>query len=224
MKSYIKLAVIFLICLVIGCKKNKEEAKPFRASFQAAIEKVQFSCDQSADYRLASGVSFMNNINGTDSAALAIESGLFKVRYVQDTIIQSSIYVFFIEHIPEDSLNSPPSVVPVPERIFRRIFIVGDYKFTYIPSVKGGVIVTWYDSEGNKWVTGKDNSWDTIPPAQPDYSHNNFSVVYSNPVTVQPGTYNYQQEVHMIFNCWVYNKEGDSLHIENAKFNTVYSY
>ena len=224
MKSKVKLAFVILLCHLIGCKKNNEEPKPFRASFQAAMNKVQFSCEQSDDYRLAGGGSFMNNINGTDSAGFAVESGLFKVRYVPDTILQNSIYVFFTEHIPEDSLNSPPSVDPVPERIFRRMFSVGDYNYTYIPSVKGGVIVTWYDSEGNKWATGRDNSWDTIPPAHPAYSHNNFSVVYSNPVTVQPGTYNYRQEVHMIFDCWVYNKKGDSLHIENAQFNTLFTY
>lgn len=224
MKSYITLAFVMLLCQLTGCKKTSEDAKPFRASFMATIGNVQFSCDQSAGYRLAGGGSLMNNINGTDSAGFAIESGLFNVRYMPDTIIQNSIYVFFIEHIPEDSLNSSPSEVPLPERIFRRTFAVGDYNYTYLPSVQGGVIVTWYDTGGTKWATGRDNSWDTVPPFQPHYAHNTFSVVSGNPVTVKPGTYNYQQEVHMVFNCWVYNKKGDSLHIENAKFNTIYAY
>jgi hypothetical protein len=224
MKSLIKIAFVILLYHMIGCKKNNEEAKQFRPSFQGTINNVQFSYEQSDIYRLAGGASFMERINGTDTAGLAIESGLFKVRYLPDTIIQNSIYVFFTEHIPEDSLNSPPSMIPVPERIFRKMFSIGDYKYTYIPSVKGGIIVTWYDSEGNKWASGKDNSWDTIPPAQPDYSQNNFSIVYSNPVTVQPNTYNYQQEVHIVFNSWVYNKKGDSLRIENAQLNTIYSY
>ena len=75
MKSKVKLAFVILLCHLIGCKKNNEEPKPFRASFQAAMNKVQFSCEQSDDYRLAGGGSFMNNINGTDSAGFAVESG-----------------------------------------------------------------------------------------------------------------------------------------------------
>ena len=224
MKGIIKIAFGILLFQLIGCKKNSEEPIPFRASFQATINKVQFSFEQSDIYRLAGGASFMDNINGTDSAGLSVESGLFKVQYESDWIIQNSIFIYFIEHIPEDSLNSPPYMIPLPERIFRRVFSIGNYEYTYLPSVKKGVIVTWYDSEGNKWATGKDNSWDSIPPAQPDYSNNNFSVVYSNPMMVQPSTYNYEQEVHMIFNCWVYNKKGDSLHMENAKLNTIYRY
>ncbi len=224
MKSHFNFGFAILICLVIGCKKNNEEVKPFLASFQATINKVQISYEQSADYRLAGGGSFINNINGTDSAGIGILSGLYKVQFEPDTIIQNSIYVFFIEHIPEDSLNGAPFIVPLPDRVFRRIFTLGDHVYTFLPSIKGGIIVTWYDMKGKKWATGRDNSWDTIPGARPYYSNNSFSVTFSNPITVQTGTYIYKQEVHMIFNCWVYNKEGDSLHIENAKFNTIYTY
>ena len=107
MKSYIKFTFVILCYLVIGCKKNNEETKPFCASFQALINNIEFSFEQSSDYHLMWGGSFINNINGTDSAAFVVESYLLKIRFEPDTIIQNSIYVFFIEHIPEDSLVSP---------------------------------------------------------------------------------------------------------------------
>jgi len=224
MKDTIKIAFVILFCLLFGCKKHNDEPLPFRASFQGTINNVQFYFEQSDIYRWDGGVSFMENINGTDSAVLSVESGLVKIQYEPVWIIQNSIFVYFIEFIPQDSLNDPPYLIPVPERIFRRVFSIDDYQYSFIPSLKEGVIVNWYDSEGNKWATGRDNSWDSIPPAQPDYSNNSFSIVYSKPMTIQPGTYYYQQEVHLIFNCWVYNNKGDSLYIENAKLNTIYRY
>ncbi|GEM_PF-6514002 len=212
-----------LSCLAWGCTKHRETNSPFIASFTATINKAAFSCVQSAGYRLTGGVSFMDHLNGTDSAGLSLESSLLKTRFVPDTSRQNTVAVFVISHIPDDSL-SPGAVVPVPEHTFRRILSVGKYGYTYMPSVKGGIIVAWYDANGKKWATGIDDQADTIPGRLPDYTRNYFTVTFSQSVTVVPGTYIYRQEVHMTFNCWVYDGGGDSLHIENAKFNTIFSY
>lgn len=198
------------------------ETKPFRASFSALIDHSGFSFEQSGDYRLMGGAGLMDKINGTDSAGCVIESRLEMVRTSPVPIIQNSIGIYFINHIPDDSLNFSQPLLPLPERIFRRLFTPGKYGYTYLPSVKGGVIVTWYDGDGRKWGTGADDPADTIPPAPPSYAHNEFEVVYSTPV--QPGTFNYRQEVHMTFSCWIYNDAGDSIFMDHARFNTIFSY
>lgn len=224
MRGLLKSILLILIFLSGACKKSDEEATPFRASFTATINNVQFSFAQSDDYRLAGGAGIAFNIIGTDTADFVIQSGLINVCYAPDTIIKNSIYVLFVQHIPMDSLTPPPAVIPLPERIFRRVFTVGNYNYTYLPLEKGGVMATWYDGQGNRWASGRDVSWEMIPPFRPDYSSNTFSIVYSKPLSFQAGINNYQQEVHLVFNCWVYNSKGDSLHIENATLKTIYTY
>ena len=110
------------------------------------------------------------------------------------------------------------------ERLFRQFFKIGDYSYTFKPWIKSGIEIVWYDDKGILWQSGQFNSLiNLFPTSQPDYSNNNFTIIYSNP-GIPPNFHSFKQELTLIFNCWAYNKLGDSLRINNAKFSGICLY
>jgi len=225
MKKYNKI-VCFIFCLlfVFGCKKKNDESYSFHASFQAVINNVATSCTESSAYYWSSAAVLIANINGTDSSLFRFDLSLCQY-YKQDSIYHNSIFVDFINHIPNDSLDLTNQYPDLFEHTFRYLLRTGNYPYTFDSFIKSGIIVTWFDNKGLKWVSGKVHEENNgFPPTPPDYSHNNFTIVYSQPVAPSPSFLSWGQEVHITFSCWVYNYYGDSLSIENAHFNCIYSY
>ena len=210
--------------LLIGCKKHNDESSSFLSSFQGVINNVPISFAETNSHHAGWAVTSSQILNNPDSTYFDFEASLWQY-YKSDSIYQNSIFIAFIYHIPNDSLyftNTHPCFY---EHTFRQLFRIGDFEYTYESFSKSGIIVTWYDDKGLQWVSGKIQGENNgFPPTHPDYSHNNFKIVYSKPVVPVYGFTTWGQEVHMTFGCWVYNYYGDSLHIENAKFNVNYYY
>ena len=218
--------VCFIFCLlfILGCKKKNNESNSFHASFQAVINNVTTSFTESSTHYWSFAASATPNINGTDSSLFRFELSLCQY-YKQDSIYHNSIFVDFINHIPNDSLDLTNQYPDLFEHTFRHLLRTGNYPYTFDSFIKSGIIVSWFDNKGVKWVSGKvKEENNAFPPTPPDYSHNNFTIAYSQSVAPEPSFYNWGQEVAMTFSCWVYNYYGDSLQIENAHLNGIYSY
>jgi hypothetical protein len=225
MIKYYKIAC-FLFCLlfVIGCKKKNDESSSFHASFQAVINNVETSINESGTNYWSSTGGSSANINGSDSSLFQFEMSLWQY-YKSDSIFHNSIFIDFINHLPNDSLDHTNHYPDLFEHTFRYLLRIGSYPYTYDSYLKSGIIVSWFDNQGLNWVSGKVRGENNgFPSFQPDYSRNNFSITYTQPVAPYPSFYSWGQEVVIKFSCWVYNYYGDSLRIENAELHGIYSY
>jgi hypothetical protein len=222
MKYYKIVCLIFCFLLAIGCKKKNNDSDIFHTSFQAIINNVSISFTDLGTHYWSCAASQNPNLNETDTSLFGFELSLCQY-YKPDSVYRNSILIIFMNHIPDDSLdntNQPPDLF---EHTFRYLLKTGNYPYTFNPFKKSGIIVCWYDNKGLEWVSGQVNQ-SAIPPGPPDYSHNSFTVVYSQSVPPYPSSYTWGQEVHINFNCQVYNGYGDSLRIANAQLKGIYSY
>jgi hypothetical protein len=225
MKKRYKIVCLFFCFLVfIGCKKKHDTPEPFRASFQAVINNVYTTAAESSDCYWGSSAGRSVNINGTASSLFRFELSLCRY-YKQDTIYHNSIFVDFINHIPNDSLDETTGYPDLFESTFRHLLSTGNFSYTFDSYLKSGIIVSWYDDKGLDWVSGRiheeNNGYPLFPP---DYTNSNFSIIYSLPAVPTNGFFTWSQEIHLKFSCWVYNYYGDSIRIENASLNGIYSY
>jgi hypothetical protein len=224
MKNIFKTTIFLLLIIsMLSCEKHVDELTPFISSFQAEINGVSISVTASSPYRQTLEAYLFKNINGTDSTYLSFGSSIWKWRFAQDTIIQKSIYIYFVYHLPNDSLFDSTENMKFTERMFRQFFRLGDYTYTYLSWIKAGIVIIWYDDNGVEWASGRYFPNNTCPMSQPDYSKNNFIIINSKPV-IPPYDHTFKQEIQIKFNCWVYNDSDDSLHIENAKYQGFYLY
>ena len=227
-------AVIIGILLFSGCKKdtNDTTTTPFRATFQAVVNNIAVSYAETTSpagptdhYWSCAGVSDPE-INYSDSSLFMFEMCL--CQYYKnniDSVYHNSIFIDIIHHISNNSLDRSGQYPDLYENIFRNFLETGIYPYTFNSSLVKGINVIWYDDKGVQWVSGHIYNGETAFPAfPPDYSRNNFSIVYSQPCVPLVSFYTWAQEVHMTFGCWVYNYYGDSLRIENARLQGIYSY
>jgi hypothetical protein len=224
MKTVTKIIKLIFILLVIACKKENDSSDSFHPTFNALINNVSVSLSESNNTFWNCGSLSDPQLNGSDSSLFQFELSLFQY-YKPDSIYHNSVFIYFINHIPKDSLdplNKPPDLF---ESMFRNLLKVNDYPYTFDSYKKGGVIVTWYDNKGVLWVSGKNRIENNAFPATlPDYSENTFIIDYSRAVLPPFSFYTWSQEVHLKFTCKLYNYFGDSLLLENGMLNGIYSY
>ncbi len=210
-----------------------------------------FSCkkddvdDNNTDYEFS---SFNASINGIDVIIKEDTINIFSnsVKTKSTGVIDDLIMGFYmslgplvgnadsirnlinIEFNNNISLSDLDNNNDISEMKFRDLLKVGQYPFTYIPSEQSGVIVSYYDKNGVNWISDKyfsvaGNSGDTIPLI-PDYTNFNFEIIEST--TIQPPYpfYQWGQKLHINFDCYLYNINGDSIKIENAEFTGKYYY
>jgi len=210
------LILIFSLLLIVGCKKNEVETTSMPEFYNGTFEvKINDSLITPTWGTVSNEFGLFPNINGTDSAGFDFGSSYygFKQKY--------GISIHFFSHLPNNSLIHTSNGQELSNTSFSQLFNMGSHSFTYLAFLNGGVIVTWYDDKGVRWSSGKYKVTDTIPLTHPNYSLNNFVINYSNSESNQV---NYKQRVQASFNCWVYNASGDSLLLEDAKFNGIFEY
>ena len=222
-----KISIVFLSFSIslLGCKKtNNEESTTFHASFQAMIDSTSINITETNNYRQGYFFSYYEHINGSDSLGVYVGSSLYKWNFNPDTIIQTSVYINFSNHIPNDNVYDSTNTLHISELLFRQLFHLGDYTYTFLPWIKKGIVIIWYDNKGVQWQSGRNSSYSNFYPiSQPDYSRNQFTIINSKPVSA-PYSHFYEQDVVLTFNCWVYNKYGDSVQIKNAKYSGICLY
>jgi hypothetical protein len=222
MKYYKMACFSFCLLAVIGCKKKNDASDSFNTSFRAIVNNVSTTFTDLGNHYWSCAAYQDPHIRGTDTSLFSFELSLCE-NYKYDSIYCNSIFVNFLNLIPNDSLDSTDQTHDLFEHTFRQLLRVGDFPYTFNPYKKSGIVVCWYDHKGVEWVSGQVIE-SPFPPFPPDYSHNSFKVIYSQPVPPIPSSYTWGQEVVITFNCRVYNCYGDSLSIVNAQLSGIYSY
>lgn len=225
MKTIIKLtSLILLIITVFSCSKDP-------------IDKVQFDINSSKEY-------FQCDINGeliyfmSESTIIGSSGRIFPVDSLDSTIVnykfgivkndrgndyKSSFEIVFYKSFHSSVLNIEE---PTPDSIFRNILSVGEKQYinndSYYQNHKSGILINWTDSQGTNWASAK-NVENTIVNEIIISKNRTFEITHSIYQDPHPQLTLNLHKIKGIFNCVLYNLEGDSITMSNGEFVGVFS-
>lgn len=93
---------------------------------------------------------------------------------------------------------------------FKTFFNLGNYSYTFPPSLTNGVSITWYEENGTIWKT-------TNLPA--DQSGSRFAIVLVEEVAVSPV---YTVAITFTFDCKLYDGNGNTKVLTGGRFKGVF--
>src|SRR5208283_5283927 len=126
MKYYKMACFSFCLLAVIGCKKKNDASDSFNTSFRAIVNNVSTTFTDLGNHYWSCAAYQDPHIRGTDTSLFSFELSLCE-NYKYDSIYCNSIFVNFLNLIPNDSLDSTDQTHDLFEHTFRQLLRVGDF-------------------------------------------------------------------------------------------------
>lgn len=224
-----KASLLFLLITLISfsCKKEKEKEEPAIEAgyFRADINGSPVEIEECNDTIFSSPYSSRYRGDTLDSTIISLITTLGPLVYpTPSPPVKNHISIQVIYKFDNSDLTSTKYLI---EPQFRDLVSIGKYPFSFLPFYKSGIRISYNDHKGEQWISSKYFSLhgfgsDSIPNTI-DYSTFNFEIYESTVATPGPNI-NWEQNVKIRFNCFLYNIKGDSIEIKNGEFKGKFNY
>jgi hypothetical protein len=223
----IQLYLFAIILLFISaCNKEDDTApavKTLPVYFKALINNVPLVLETNHLKR----PSIDSVSNGPGGSAFSSSRDIDTANFIYNSTIQDTrknkqqfLTIYFANYF------NYPSGVPFPG--FDKVFIPGMRQFRYDFSKWLGqaVAIQYRDNDGIYWSTSKQYIYATQVniPKLPTFSGATFELVSVSDKTYLFPTPKAERTLlaNIKFNCYLYNSNGDSIHLENAEFQGLF--
>lgn len=209
-----------LLCILIlafqSCEKNDDEfGVEDKAYFETEINGEKITLIESetfteSDTDILKNSSCQISYEKNDSIIDLWVLNLGK-SFDWDKPERTKLSVKFVNHFESDKIT---------EEQFREVFWAGEKEYTQNSKEFEGVMIRWFDANGELWCSGEPYTHDDL--VQNENSENYFAINYSEFLDESSNKNDFNQYLDISFQCRLYNWKGESILMENARLKYIY--
>ena len=134
--------------------------------------------------------------------------------------LHPQLTVDFVNHFENDQYIADYNIS---KELLEQLFTEGEKEFTPNNKDFQGISIKWIDADGNLWASGSPYSREDSSPAVSGDTENCFIISYSKTQDDNAGPGAYFQYLDILFQCTLYNWQGESIPVKNARLKCVFS-
>ena len=225
MQTVIKwTSVILLSIILLSCKKNPNDQNQF--DLNSSME--YFQCDINGEHIYFESESIIIGSSGRIFPLDSLDSTIVNYKFgIAETEIEnnsrSSFGIVFYKSFHYSVLNIEEVT---PDSIFRNIFRLGEKLYisndSYDQDHESGILINWTDNQGTSWASSK-NVDNTTGNEIVINRNRTFEITHSIYQDPHPQITVNLHKIKGVFDCTLYNMEGDSIKMSSGEFVGIFS-
>lgn len=221
--SYLLLVVG--ICALQSCDKTEEDfAVEDKASFEAEINGEKITLIESGYYTNIENIIFWNPSRQRSYVVsdYIIETWNLDLgkAIMPEKPSTNNLSVQFVSHFEHGQYDENENIT---REQFDEVLREGEKEYTENTKDFPGINIRWLDADGELWLSGEPYTHEDSKPNEVENKENYFTINYSKFLDERSNESTFYQYLDISFQCRLYNWQGESILMKNAKLKYTYS-